>query len=284
MHIEMEKEGREAAFACPTCGLPLVREGNSCRCANGHCLDYARSGYLNLLMPNGKHSQQPGDNKLMVDARRRFLEKGYYEPLLRELCGMAEEFLPPDGCRVLDAGCGEGYYTDGLFRHLAEKGRKPRMLGVDISKTAVDKATRRNREIEFAVASVFHLPVADASCGMFLNLFAPYHQPEIERVLAPDGVLLMAIPGEEHLWELKRFIYKDPYKNEVKDFTLAHFTLAGHRTVRTTLHLDCGEDVDNLFKMTPYYYKTGREDYERLLGVERFTTQAQFELLAYRRG
>lgn len=278
-----EKEIEYAAFICPTCGKPLQKQGGSCRCENGHCVDYAKSGYLNLLMANQKHSQQPGDNKLMVEARRRFLEKGYYEPLLREVCRMAESFLPSEKSRILDAGCGEGYYTDGIFRYLEEQGGAPNILGVDISKTAVDKAAKRNRGISFAVASVFRLPVADASCGMVLNLFAPYYQPEIERVLAPQGVMLLVIPGEGHLWELKEFVYQEAYKNEVKAFALENFFLEERRTVRELLSLKTREDIDDLFKMTPYYYKTGREEYERLHSLDAFQTLAHFELLAYRK-
>lgn len=157
------------------------------------------------------------------------------------------------------------------------------MLGVDISKTAVDKAAKRNRGISFAVASVFRLPVADASCGMVLNLFAPYYQPEIERVLAPQGVMLLVIPGEGHLWELKEFVYQEAYKNEVKAFALENFFLEERRTVRELLSLKTREDIDDLFKMTPYYYKTGREEYERLHSLDAFQTLAHFELLAYRK-
>lgn len=283
MNEKWEQKPEYAAFICPTCGKPLQKQGGSCRCENGHCVDYAKSGYLNLLMANQKHSQQPGDNKLMVDARRRFLEKGYYEPLLREVCRMVEAIFPPGNSRILDAGCGEGYYTGGIFRHLVRRGKTPRMLGVDISKTAIDKAAKLNRGIAYAVASVFHLPVANASCGMVLNLFAPYYQPEIERVLASLGVMLLVIPGEGHLWELKQFVYQEPYKNEVKEFELENFALEERRTVREVLSLETREDIDDLFKMTPYYYKTGREDYERLLCLNTFKTQAHFELLAYRK-
>ena len=67
-------------LCCPKCGLPLKKEGNGCQCSEGHRYDLARSGYVNLLLANGKHSLQPGDDKRMVRARRLFLEKDIMSP------------------------------------------------------------------------------------------------------------------------------------------------------------------------------------------------------------
>ena len=41
------------------------------------------------------------------------------------------------------------------------------------------------------------------------------------------------------------------------------------------------EDIDHLFQMTPYYYKTSREGYQRLLSCETLRTSVQFYLLVY---
>ena len=53
---------------------------------------------------------------------------------------------------LLDSGCGEGYYTQGLFQALARAGRAPEVAGVDISKFALRRAAKRVKEGEFAVA------------------------------------------------------------------------------------------------------------------------------------
>ena len=116
-------------LCCPKCGLPLKKEGNGCQCSEGHRYDLARSGYVNLLLANGKHSLQPGDDKRMVRARRLFLEKGYYEPFRRAVCQKALERLPMERPVVLDAGCGEGYYTGGLAQALTERGKAPMAAG-----------------------------------------------------------------------------------------------------------------------------------------------------------
>ena len=44
------------------------------------------------------------------------------------------------------------------------------------------------------------------------------------------------------------------------------------------------EDIEHLFQMTPYYYKTSQQDYARLQTLENLKTQVEFHLLAYRKG
>lgn len=270
------------SFLCPTCGARLQKQEKLYRCGNGHCIDRAKSGYVNLLMANEKHSPMPGDNKLMVDARRSFLEKGYYRPLLDELCGLVQSRLPERGGLILDAGCGEGYYTAGLAQAVASSHPEAGIMGIDISKLAVDKAAKRCKTVDFAVASVFRLPVESASCDMALNLFAPFYQPELQRVLKSAGVFVMVIPGERHLWELKQAIYERPYLNEVKDFYIEGFQLLEHRHLEREITLTEQADIAHLFQMTPYYYKTAQQDYERLFALNSLTTRIEFELLVYR--
>lgn len=271
---------------CPLCRRPLFLKGTAYRCEGGHSFDCARSGYVHLLPAGRKHAKTPGDNRLMVEARHRFLDKGYYRPLADTVCQLATGRLKSMGRTqpaVLDAGCGEGYYTSLLYDALCAQGMAPKMVGVDISKIAADKAARRNKAVTCAVASVFHLPIADESCDLLCNLFAPYCAEEYRRILRRGGCMLLAIPGELHLWELKQAVYDRPYKNQVKDYALEGFTLEQRVEVSGMLHLTEAEDIENLFKMTPYYYKTGREEQQRLLELTKLTTRMAFEVLLYRR-
>ena len=52
--------------------------------------------------------------------------------------------------------------------------------------------------------------------------------------------------------------------------------------VDSWLKLDNPADIQNLFQMTPYYYKTGREEHARLEQLESLSTQISFEILQYR--
>lgn len=270
-------------LCCPKCGLPLSVEGSGCQCSQGHRYDFARSGYVNLLLANGKHSQQPGDDKRMVKARRLFLEKGYYEPFADEVCRKALSYLPMERPVVLDAGSGEGYYTGKLAQALAGQGKEAVIAGIDISKIAADQAAKAHKGIRFAVGSVFHLPVLDSSCDVAVNLFAPLCAAEILRVLKPGGVFLLGIPDRRHLWQLKQAVYEEPYENEVKDPFLPGFSLLEDYPAKDWLLLDNNEDIQNLFQMTPYYYKTSRRDQERAERLETLRTQVEFRIFAYRK-
>ncbi|MEG2676900.1 MAG: 50S rRNA methyltransferase, partial [Oscillospiraceae bacterium] len=123
-------------FICPVCGSPLVCSGEAYRCKNNHSFDLSAQGYVNLLPANQKNSKLPGDDKRMVTARAAFLKKEYYRALIAELETLAK------GCtnsspNVLDSGCGEGYYTEGIYGALYNSGKAPTVYGIDISKSAV---------------------------------------------------------------------------------------------------------------------------------------------------
>ena len=254
-------------LTCPVCGGVLHREERSLRCGAGHCYDIARQGYVNLLRSNQSKSKRHGDDKRMVAARTAFLDAGYYAPLRDAVAAAAAEFAAGDA-DVLDAGCGEGYYTAQVLHTLQQQGRTPSVCGVDISRDALICAHRRAPELALAVASIAHLPVADASCDLLLNVFAPHDADEFARVLRPQGVLLRVIPLERHLWGLKCAVYDRPYENEVPDPVLPGFALAARRELRGTVTLRSQAEIEALFCMTPYYYKTGARDQAKLRALD----------------
>lgn len=75
---------------------------------------------------------------------------------------------------MLDTGCGEGYYTSGVYRALVRAGRSVTMAGTDISKAILRRAAKREKDVEFAVASSYHLPVADGAVDLLVNCFSPW--------------------------------------------------------------------------------------------------------------
>lgn len=272
-------------WSCPVCGRPLREEERRLACPKGHSFDRAKSGYVNLLSGGG-HAKLPGDNRMMVRARRDFLSRGYYHALAEALCGELRLLQRARGWAapvLLDAGCGEGYYTGAAARSLGEVCR-PEVYGVDISKFALDAAAKQNRDCHFAVASVFHLPVAAERADCLMSLFAPYCGEEYRRVLKPRGLMVLVIPARLHLWELKQAVYDRPYENAVKGYALEGFRFLYRQTVKDVITLERQEDIQNLFLMTPYYYKTSRQDQEKLLALERLTTRIAFEILVYERG
>lgn len=264
-------------FCCPICGQPLVRGEHSYRCGSGHCHDIAREGYTYLLPANRKHSKSPGDDKAMTQARSAFLDRGYYNFLRQTLCRMVCR-CAPSRTSVLDAGCGEGYYTAALYETLAEAGLSPRVAGVDISKDMVRRAAKRVRQAELAVASVYHLPVPDSSIDVLLDCFSPLAIEEFRRVLRPGGYFLYVVPAAEHLWEMKQVLYDQPYRNETGETPYEGFRYVTIEHAAQVITLTCREDIQALFGMTPYCWKTPRAGKERLAALDTLTTTAAFDV------
>lgn len=261
-------------FICPICKEPLTGD-RSLRCSGNHCFDRAKSGYVNLLSGKGGNH---GDPKEMVLARKSFLDKGFYEPLRNDIADTVKAVTENNGT-VLDCGCGECYYTDKIAELLPDA----HIMGIDVSKDAVNYGCKRNRELDLAVASVYAMPVADSSVDTAVSVFAPQATEEFIRVLKPEGHLIMAIGGEEHLWSLKKAVYDTPYKNEPADYDLCGFEFIGKKELKYNIDLNSKEDIKNLFSMTPYYHKTSREDIAKLDDLNSLTTEINFEILIYKK-
>lgn len=268
-------------FRCPVCGEKLERTDNGYVCGKNHNFDLSKKGYVNLLLSGNMNSKLPGDNKLMVNARRDFLQKDFYRPMADALCEtVCENF---DGSVLLDAGCGEGYYTDLVSQSLHKKFPDARIGGIDISKSACAYAARKCPAAEIAVASIFRMPIADGGADLMMTLFAPCCEAEFRRIIRKDGIMIMVIPSPKHLWQLKAAVYDDPYPNEPHDYSFEGFDFLGKKEIAEKIVLDSNEDIRNLFTMTPYYYKTGVEGHKRVENLERLETDIGFEILIYKR-
>ena len=269
-------------FRCPVCGAPLERESHVYRCPAGHSYDIAKEGYTYLLPPNQKHSAAPGDDKGMAAARRDFLSKGYYKPLLNTLCN---EIIARSGDApvILDAGCGEGWYTAGVYQALRSAGKTPRMAGTDISKFILRYAAKREKGVEFAVASSYRLPMADGSLDILLNCFSPLALEEFRRVLRPGGTFLYVVPAADHLWELKKVLYDRPYPNEAKETPYEGFAYEAIVPVDQRITLESQSDIHALFQMTPYYWKTPKAGAERLAELDRLDCRIAFRVHIFRK-
>ena len=269
-------------FRCPVCAAPLTREERVYRCPNRHSHDISKEGYTHLLMANQKNSAAPGDDKGMAAARRDFLSKDYYHPLLDALCSLVLSHSGKTPA-ILDAGCGEGYYTAGVYQALVSAGKQPKMAGIDISKFILRTAAKREKAVEFAVASSYHLPLADESVDLLLNCFSPLALEEFLRVLKPGGTFLYVVPAADHLWELKQVLYDEPYPNEEKETPYEGFRYEAIVPVEDTITLESQTDIHNLFQMTPYYWKTPKSGSERLAALDTLTTRISFRVHVFKK-
>lgn len=257
---------------CPVCGKKLNMEARSAVCDSGHRFDMAKEGYVNLLRTN-KSGDKIGDDKLAARCRRDFLNKGYYAPLKDALVAL----LSGKQGSLLDICCGEGYYTSALGQNTELE-----VYGFDISKEMVRLAAKRGGITAF-VANMASIPVADGSFDYATHLFAPFHEGEFARILKPGGTLYTVIPGSHHLWGLKQAVYDTPYLNDEKLPETKLLQLVGVQKITATIHLASKEDIDAVFRMTPYYFHTSEADKQKLTEYSQLDTQVEFLIAAYQK-
>ncbi len=255
---------------CPVCGKSLEQINRTMRCLDGHSFDVAKEGYVNLLR-SSKSGDLIGDDKVSARNRRDFLNKGYYEVLKNALCDL---FAQRQGS-VLDICCGEGYYTAAL-------GENPNLsvYGFDISREMVRLAAKRGG-CSFFVANMASIPVAEESMDFATHLFAPFQEASFAKVLKPGGRLLTVIPGKRHLFGLKQALYDTPYENDEQLPQTSILTLESVRKITAKVTLESQEDIQAVFRMTPYYFHTSPRDKEKLLPLMQLETPVEFVLAEY---
>ena len=261
---------------CPICNEKLNLEGRQYRCARNHSFDIARQGYVNLLAVQQKHSLNPGDTREQVLSRREFLEAGFYAPIAQALIEEAKE-LGITG-QLLDVGCGEGYYSS----RLADALDCP-LTGLDISKEAVRCAAAKYKGKQWLCATAAHIPVEEGSVSFLTSLFALTLPEEFSRVLKQGGHYFQVLAAEDHLLGLKGIIYdRLNYKEKNTVPQLPGFELVKSRHIRFSFTVE-GQQIQNLFSMTPHVFRIGKDGAERLRKTEVLTDTASCVLNVYRR-
>ena len=270
-------------FRCPLCRTKLIKNERALRCEHGHSFDISAEGYVHLLPANKMNSKIPGDSKEMAASRSAFLDKGYYEPLLLELERTVLELSKNEEPAMLDCGCGEGYYTSNIAKELKNRFPKAKIAGFDISRPSVRRAAKRTKDVDFAVASVFDIPVFDESFDILLNVFSPLSIDEYKRVLKDGGYYIYVVPAARHLWQLKAAIYDTPYENREEDIPYEGFEHVETKHVRYETLIRTKEDIFALFQMTPYYWKTSAKGAEKLSAYESLLTEVAFDIHIYKK-
>ena len=97
--------------------------------------------------------------------------------------------------RVLDVGCGDGFFTSQILQRFNLKN----VYGLDISSKAVDLARLKHPEINFQQSALNHIPEETNSIDSITMIEVIEHLVDIEgtlkelfRVMKPGGILLIA--------------------------------------------------------------------------------------------
>lgn len=238
-------------LGCPKCHQPLSLEGKSYYCESRHTYDVAKQGYINLLLNPDKATNNPGDSRESLEARRLFLDQGYYLPISKKVIELAKPYLTND-IQLLDLGCGEGYYLDQLMQQvdLADAN----FYGLDISKIAIQMATRRNKVAYWLVGNSKNLPFPDHSLDLIIAMFTVVNVQELQRVLKPGGKIIhVTANNPNHLLEIKELIYDEVFTKE-DTFIRLPFNVVTSCDITQKVHIDNHDSCINLLKMTPHYY------------------------------
>lgn len=272
---------------CPICksGLKYIEAQHAYQCMNRHSFDIARQGYLNLLPSNHKRSKSPGDSLEMVQARREFLAKGYYEPLSDQINALVLEHfsqLEHKPYTLLDIGCGEGYYLGRLMMDAESHALPLEAYGLDISKDAVKSASAAAKRGTWIVGNSHHIPMKGRSCDAILSVFSPIVSVEVARLLKSEGLFIRVLPGVNHLIQLRQIIYPEVILNAGDNPAESDTELRFLRAVPVTydIRLNTAELIA-LVKMTPHYWKTTKADKEALHEIDSLTVTVDMRILVY---
>jgi len=241
-------------LACPKCHLPLHLEGNSYKCDNRHTYDLAKTKYINLLLNPDKATNNPGDSKESLIARKAYLNQGYYNIISDTLIDCIKKYASTSS-HILDLGCGEGYYTKRMKEFMPEH----TYYGLDISKEAINMATKYTKDIYWIVGNSKNIPICDHSLDIIAALFTVVNKDELSRCLKPGGKIIhVTANNPNHLIEIKHLIY-DEVHTKSDTFIRLPFKTVESFDLKKTIHISNHEDCVNLLKMTPHYYHIKKE-------------------------
>lgn len=270
------------ALRCPVrgCGQPLTRADARWLCPLAHSFDVSRSGALNLLQPQDRRSAHPGDSKEAAQARRRLADLGHATAVHGALRHAIAARPRAAGrlLELLDVGCGEGAF----LRSLAGL-ESLDLHGIDISAPSVDLAARAQPGAHFVVANADRsLPWVDGSFDVITSIDARVNAGEFARLLAPDGLLLVAVPAPDDLIELRERVQgqglQKSRSERVEQELAAAFTPIDRTTVREARWFEPAA-LRDLLVATYRGFRAGERD--AVAALEATTVTLSHDVLAF---
>lgn len=245
-------------YACPICGKKIRFHAGSLVCKKEHCFDISAKGYVNML---GATRPLKGYDKQFFKSRGEFFAKGYYAHILdaiikkvSEIKAAADGSEPATQLVLVDAGCGEGYYSSALAGRIEGL----QIIAFDIAADAIVCAAKSKENVAWTIADVTNIPVKDGICDILLDVFTPASYKEFGRILKKGGYILKVIPGSNHLKELRKAAReqlknKDYSGDDVSDYFEQHYDILSQETLTNTMPID-QETLKTLTEMTPLLF------------------------------
>lgn len=203
----------------------------------------------------------------MMAARRLVLDTGLFDPFASELASQVSTKIHSQAhtpAVVLDAGCGEGFYTDFMRRSVStdHDGAAPVFMGVDISKWGILAAARRYPDVTWLVGNNKRLPVLSGAVDVITSVFGFETWEPWAAIQSSGQHVLVAHAGPHHLLEMRELIYDEVTIHEAADDSRA--TTAGYRRVDASAlcfqdQLTNLEVAEKILLMTPHGYRISAE-------------------------
>lgn len=233
----------------------------------------------------------------MVAARHRFLNRGLYQPLSDAVNACALRYLVDWRSRsrgaiaplIVDAGCGEGYYLARLGEMIANRAILSGSLlsGFDSSREAIRQAARRMESCAWLVADTRGvMPYRSGAASLLINIFAPRNAAQFARVTTPGGHLVVVIPTDRHLGELREVVpligIQAGKHDHVRRQLSPEFSLQSSTLIEYPIVLD-RMSVADLIRMTPSNWHLGDEGWRAIDRATELRTLVSCELLVFQR-
>jgi 23S rRNA (guanine745-N1)-methyltransferase/23S rRNA (guanine748-N1)-methyltransferase len=233
----------------------------------------------------------------MLQARRAFLERGFFEPIseavnrcvVRHLKHLRSTKRLRGTEAIVDVGCGEGYYLRRLAQTLQRdtEFNNLRLVGLDASKDAARLTASRLAGPTCAVVDVARgLHVRRGSAAVLLNIFAPRNAQAFAETLLPGGLCLIVLPRPEHMKELGDLVplldIPSSKQATVEQLFRRHLRAVGSQDLTYTVVLDA-DAIAAWVKMGPNAWHVTDEQLSRLAVYGGVQTQTACTVLSFLR-
>ncbi len=146
--------------------------------------------------------------------------------------------------------------------------------GIDLSAPAAGHAARRFPDLTWIVANADRrLPLIDRSVNLVWSLHARRHPVECARVLAPGGFLLIAVPAQDDLIELRAMVQGEAIERERADVVVEEHASRFRLVERSALSRQATLEPETLRDMLRVTYRG-----ERTRTADRVATLAAMDV------
>ncbi len=168
-----------------------------------------------------RHEDVPSDHYDLA-VKNNILQKYWHLRRFYEV----NKFITPVSGNILDIGCHSGLFTSKILKKTGKVG----IYGIDVSKTAIEKARKRITKGHFQVADAHKLPFKSGffNAAFCLEVIEHVDYPqdvisEIKRVLNKEGYGIILVPTDNLLFRMIWFLWTLKYKvwrhTHVQSFT-----------------------------------------------------------------